>query len=64
MGNDDAAEVGKIHRRLNDARVPAKRPNGLRLRTHERVSLLVEERDELSAELARIVSALAAIAEE
>ncbi len=56
---DFTAEVGKIHRRLNEARIAPKRANGLRLRPHERVDVLIAERDALSAELARIVGGMA-----
>lgn len=45
------SELLKIERKLADASIAAKRPNGLRWRTHERVQKLVEERDELRTKL-------------
>lgn len=62
MADDKAAELGRVHRRLNEARVMPTRANGLRLRTHERVAVLIEERDILSAELARITGGMAEMA--
>lgn len=62
MRSEEGDELRRVERQLMLGNVPARRPNKLRLRTHERVAVLVAERNRLSGELARIVSGMAEIA--
>lgn len=62
MRTEEGDELRRIERQLLLGNVTARRPNKLRLRTHERVAVLIADRDRLSCELARIVSGMAEIA--